>query len=97
MEDCAIAFIESGVVVEFHELRDLNGLEATQKVFSGAVHFFDANVMHDADVHGFREDVLQIALRNKEFGGNIFCAEGGVQVFSDECDGPGYNFGYFHR
>ena len=56
------AFIEGRIVVEFHELRDLNGLKASQQVFSGAVHFFDAYVMHDADVHGFRKDVLQICL-----------------------------------
>lgn len=62
MEDGAIAFIKSGIIVEFHKLCDLDGLEASKQVFSGTVHFFDANVMHDADVHGFRKDVLQIAL-----------------------------------
>lgn len=96
MEDGAIAFIEGRIVVEFHELRDLNGLKASQQVFSGAVHFFDAYVMHDADVHGFRKDVLQIALRDKEFGGNIFCTEGGVQIFSDERDGSCHDLWHFH-
>ena len=61
-----ITFIESGIDVEFHELCDLNGLKASEQVFSGAIHFFDADVVHDADIHGFCKDVLQIALRHKK-------------------------------
>lgn len=41
MEDGAIAFIEGRIVVEFHELRDLN-----KKFKNGAVRFFAALVMY---------------------------------------------------
>ncbi len=92
-----ITFIESGIVVEFHELCDLNGLKASEQVFSGPIHFFDADVVHDADIHGFCKDVLQIALRHKKLCGNIFCVERRVEVFSDKRDGTCNDFRHLHR
>ena len=87
MEDGTETFIESRVIVEVHERGDLNGLKSAQEVFSGRVHFFEADELHDADVHGFGEDVLQIAGRNEEVSGDVLGGEGGIEAFGDERDG----------
>ncbi len=87
MEDGTETFIESRVIVEVHERGDLNGLKSAQEVFSGRVHFFEADELHDADVHGFGEDVLQIAGRNEEVSGDVLGGEGDIEVFGDESDG----------